>query len=80
MVRVADWAWLVASGALSLASAIIGLIRYRMRLKFLRHVFDAREPKDLEAAGRALAPFWSPKRRSQPPALPPRRSAVAGGP
>lgn len=53
------WVWVVVSGGVPLATALVRLVRYRMRLAFLRHIYDrCGDRRDLEAAGRALAPIW----------------------
>lgn len=58
--------WVVVSGAVvPLATALISLVRYRMRLTFLRYIYDRHGDRlDLEAAGRALAPVWLAPHRS----------------
>lgn len=58
-MQVLLWAWVTVSGGVPLAIALVRLVRYRMRLTFLRHVYDRHgDRRDLEAAGRALAPVW----------------------
>ena len=58
-MQVLPWTWVAVSGGGSIALALVALVRYRMRLTFLRHVFDRHgDRRDLEAAGRALAPGW----------------------
>lgn len=72
------WVQLTASGA-TVAAALIGAIRYWLRIRFLRHVFDrAGVRNDLDVAGRALAPHrWGePATRTVCPSL--RRSGAAG--
>jgi hypothetical protein len=59
--------WVVISGAVPCATALVGLLRYRMRLAFLRHIYDHHGDRlDLEAAGRALAPVWLALHDRQP--------------
>ncbi len=63
------WLWAAVSGGIPLATALIGLVRYRMRLAFLRHIYDrCGDRRDLEAAGRALAPVWPTLGRNRQPA------------
>lgn len=63
--------WVVISGEVPLATALVGLVRYRMRLTFLRHIYDNHGDRlDLEAAGRALAPAWLALPRNRQPAPP----------
>jgi hypothetical protein len=67
------WAWLLASTGGSIATGLISLIKYRMRLRFYLEVFARRgDRRDLEVAGKVMAPArtmlglrWS--RRRQPP-------------
>lgn len=59
MVQVPQWAWVAVSGGVPLAMALVRLVRYRMWLTFLRHVYERHgDRRDLKAAGRALAPVW----------------------
>src|SRR4051794_27287624 len=58
------WAWVAVSGGLPLATAVVGLIRYKMRLDFLQHVYDkGKDRRDLEVAGKVSAPAWTVARR-----------------
>jgi hypothetical protein len=48
---------------LSIAGSVVtggyGLVRYRMRLRFLRETFDRNgDRRDLEVAGRVTSPGW----------------------
>lgn len=52
-----SWASVVLAGIVPAISGVVAVIRYRMRLSFLRHVFDrAGDRKDLEIAGKAISP------------------------
>lgn len=45
---------------------IIGLIRYKMRLDFMRHVYDAKKDRrDLRIAGEITAPAWTVLRKDE---------------
>jgi hypothetical protein len=59
-------AWLVGGGV-SLLTAVIGLIRYWLRLRFLRHVYDRNgDRRDLKVAGEASRSGWlRPTRREE---------------
>jgi hypothetical protein len=49
-----------ASVALASISGVVTVILLRMRLKFLRHVYDrAGDRKDLEIAGKVISPRWT---------------------
>jgi len=69
VAQMPPWAWVVVSGGVTLPTALVGLVRYRMRLAFLRYVYDRRGDRlDLEAAGRALASVWPTLGRNGQPA------------
>lgn len=68
MWPMSSMTWVVISGAVPFATALVGLVRYWMRLAFLRHIYDHHGDRlDLEVAGRALAPVWLTLRRDRQP-------------
>jgi hypothetical protein len=73
------WLWALVSGGCSIVAALIGLVRYWMRLQFLRDVFERHgDRRDLDVAGNVTSPGWSAisqrarrrRRQQQGPTLP----------
>jgi hypothetical protein len=89
-----SWTSVVLAGIVPAISGVVTVIRHRMTLAFLRHVFDrAGDRRDLEVAGKVISPGWiaiiegrrrepSPgQRRAQLRRLPrPRSTTVEGAP
>jgi len=51
------WLVPVVAGEASVMTAAISLVKYRMRLKFYKHVFDRNSDRDhLESAGKVMHP------------------------
>ena len=50
----------VVAGGASVMTAAISLVKYRMRLKFYKYVFDRNSDRDdLESAGKVVHPRWT---------------------
>ena len=60
MASDAPWLVSVLSGGVSVVTATISVVKYRMRLKFYEHVFDRNGDRlDLESAGKVIHPRWT---------------------
>jgi hypothetical protein len=55
-----SWTSVVLASIVPAVSGLVAVIRHRMTLSFLRHVFDRTgDRKDLEIAGKVIAPGWT---------------------
>lgn len=55
-----SWTSVVLASIVPTISGVVAVIRHRMTLSFLRHVFDrAGDRKDLEIAGKVISPGWT---------------------
>lgn len=48
---------IVLASISGVVTGVVTVIRHKMTLSFLRHVYDHGDRKDLETAGKAIAPF-----------------------